>query len=407
MQKVVIIGAGHAGVQVASSLRSEGFLGSIQLLAREPEFPYQKPPLSKDFLKGKTAEANLAFRSLDFYQKNNIELNLGVDIEKIEVENQLVVSTEGEEFSYDQLILATGADNRILNISGSQLQGVCYLRTLKDAQRIKAKMETAQKIAVVGGGFIGLELAAAAIDKGKEITVIEAQDRLMARVLPPLLTDIFQQEHEENGVKFRFNAFADSFAENDGNVAGVILKNETFIEADLILVGVGVLPNTTLAEQANLDCDNGIVVNEFMQTSQPNIFSIGDCANHFNFFAQKRTRLESVQNAVDQAKIVAQFICGNAQAYHSVPWFWTNQYALKLQMAGFNTDFDEYVVRGEMETRKFSVCYFKNKKLIGVDSLNKAADHLGARKLIQAGISPSEEKIKNTSIKLKELIPTV
>lgn len=407
MQKVVIIGAGHAGVQVASSLRSEGFLGSIQLLAREPEFPYQKPPLSKDFLKGKIAETNLAFRSLDFYKKNNIELNLGVDIEKIDVENQVVVSIEGKEFSFDQLILATGADNRILNISGRHLQGICYLRTLQDAQRIKSKIETAQKIAVVGGGFIGLELAAAAVAKGKEVTVIEAQDRLMARVLPPLLTDVFQKEHEANGVKFYFNAFADSFAENNRNVSGVILKDKTFIEADLVLVGVGVLPNTTLAEQANLDCDNGIVVNEFMQTSHPNIFSIGDCANHFNFFAQKRIRLESVQNAVDQAKTVAHFICGNAQAYHAVPWFWTNQYALKLQMAGFNTDFDKYIIRGDMEARKFSVFYFKDNKLIGADSLNKAADHLGARKLIQAGILPSETDLINTSIKLKELIPSV
>ncbi|MCL4159268.1 UNVERIFIED_CONTAM: hypothetical protein GTU68_007469 [Idotea baltica] len=407
MHKVVIIGAGHAGVQLASSLRSEGFLGGIQVLAREPEFPYQKPPLSKDFLKGKIAETNLAFRSLDFYEKNNIELNLGVDVENIEIENQVVLSRNGDKFPFDQLILATGAENRILNISGSDLQGICYLRTLQDAQRIKLKVENAQKIVVIGGGFIGLELAAAVVAKGKEVVVVEAQDRLMARVLPPLLTDIFQKEHEDNGVKFYLNAYADSFTENNGNVSGVILKDKTLIEADLVLVGVGVLPNTVLAEQIDLDCDNGVVVNEFMQTSHSNIFSIGDCANHYNFFLQKRIRLESVQNAVDQAKTVAKFICGNAQPYHSVPWFWTNQYALKLQMVGFNIDFDKYLIRGDVETRKFSVVYFKGNKLIGVDSLNKAADHLAARKLIQAGITPSETDLINTSIKLKELIPSL
>jgi len=405
MQQIVIIGAGHAGIQVASSLRSEGFEGTIQLIARETAFPYQKPPLSKDFLKGKVVEANLAFRSIDFYEKNRIDLKLGVDIQQIDIENQKVIAKNKETFLYDQLILATGADNRILKIEGSHLEGIHYLRTLSDAQTIKTKLESAQKIVVIGGGFIGLELAAVAVAQEKEVTLIEAQDRLMARVLPSLLTDVFQKEHEANGVKFHLNAFANSFVERAGKVSGLYLKNGKLIEADLILVGIGVVANTTLAEQANLDCDNGVVVNEYMQTSQANIFAIGDCANHYNQFAGKRTRLESVQNAVDQAKTVAKFITGDAQAYHAVPWFWTNQYQLKLQMAGFSTDFDEYVIRGDMDTKKFSVFYYKNHQLIGADSLNKPADHLGVRKLIQAGISPTKEAIKNTSIKVKEHLP--
>jgi 3-phenylpropionate/trans-cinnamate dioxygenase ferredoxin reductase subunit len=405
MEKIVIIGAGHGGVQVASSLRSEGFLGSIHLIAREPEFPYQKPPLSKDFLKGKIGEANLAFRSAGFYQKNNIDLELGVDVQEIDIKNQRVIAKSGKEHLFDQLILATGADNRILQIEGSHLDGIHYLRTLADAQTIKAKLAAAQKIAVVGGGFIGLELAAAAVVQGKDVTVIEAQDRLMARVLPPLLTDVFQQEHEANGVKFHFSAFASSFEEKNGQATGVRLKSGSLIEADLILVGIGVVPNTSLAETANLDCDNGIVVNEFMQTSSPGIFSVGDCANHYNHFAGKRTRLESVQNAVDQAKTVAKFITGNAEPYHAVPWFWTNQYQLKLQMAGFNTGFDEYVVRGNLDDKKFSICYYKDQKLIGADSLNKPSDHLGVRKLIQAGVSPDKDSIVDTTIKIKSLLP--
>lgn len=405
MEKVIIIGAGHGGVQVASSLRSEGFQGSILVIAKEPEFPYQKPPLSKDFLKGKIGEANLAFRSIDFYQKNNIDLALGVDIQRVDTDNQKVIATNGKEFLFDQLILATGADNRILRIEGSHLEGIHYLRTLSDAQVIQSKLESAQKIAVVGGGFIGLELAAAAVVQGKDVTVIEAQDRLMARVLPPLLTDVFQREHEANGVKFRFNSFANAYQEEAGRATGVNLKDGSFIEADLILVGIGVIPNTALAEAANLDCDNGIVVNEFMQTSNPSIFSVGDCANHYNPFAGKRTRLESVQNAVDQAKTVAKFITGNPEPYNAVPWFWTNQYQLKLQMAGFNTDYDEYVIRGELDDKKFSIFYYKDQKLTGVDSLNKPSDHLGVRKLLQAGVSPDQTSISDTTIKVKAHLP--
>lgn len=405
MQKIVIIGAGHAGVQVASSLRSEGFEGSIQLVAKEKDFPYQKPPLSKDFLKGKIATSNLAFRSVDFYKKNNIELNLGLEIQKLDIENQQAVTQNGDSFPFDQLVLATGANNRILKIEGNHLDGIHYLRTLSDAQAIKEKLEWVQKVVIVGGGFIGLELAAAAVAQGKEVSVIEAQDRLMARVLPPVITDIFQKEHEANGVKFHFSAFAHSFAEKNGKVGGVHLKNGKFIEADLVLVGIGVIPNSNLAALAGLDNSNGIVVNEYMQTSHSNIFAIGDCANHFNAFAQKRIRLESVQNAVDQAKTVAKFICGKPQSYRAVPWFWTNQYQLKLQMAGFNTDFDEYVVRGDLDKKKFSIFYYKNQKLVGADSLNKPSDHLGARKLIQAGISPAKNNITNTSIKVKELLP--
>lgn len=404
MESVIVIGAGHGGVQVASSLRSEGFEGSILVIAREPDYPYQKPPLSKDFLKGKIGEANLAFRSVDFYEKNKIDLELGVDVKSINVEAQKVISTNGTEYKYDKLILATGGDNRILKIEGNHLDGVHYLRTLSDSKVIQTKLESAQKIAIIGGGFIGLELAAAAVVQGKEVGVIEAQDRLMARVLPPVLTDIFQQVHEENGVKFRFNSFANSYQEHDGKASGVLLKDGSFIEADLILVGIGVVANAKLAEDAGLTCDNGIVVNEFMQTSNPNIFSVGDCANHYNPFAGKRTRLESVQNAVDQAKTVAKFITGDPQPYNAVPWFWTNQYQLKLQMAGFNTDFDEYVVRGNLLDRKFSIFYYKNNKLTGADSLNKPSDHLGVRKLLQAGVSPDRNCITDTSIKVKAFL---
>ena len=397
--KIVIIGAGHAGVQAAVSLREEGFEGKITLISEENDLPYQKPPLSKGYLQGKQSAEAIIFRSENYYSSNKIDLKLGVKILQINPNNNSIQTIDGQNIEYSHLILATGASNRKLNIEGAENTEILYLRTLTDAKLIEQKLETAEKIAIIGGGFIGLELAALAQEKGKKVSVIEAQSRLMERVLPAVISEVFQQTHEQNGVEIFLNTFTESIQEKN-----IITKCGKKIEADLILAGIGVIPEMSLAASAGIKCENGFLVNEFQQTSIPNIYAIGDCANHFNIFAQKNIRLESVQNAVDQAKVAANHILGKSEPYNAVPWFWTFQYNLKLQMAGISTGFDRYIVRGDVNSGKFSVYYFKNNKLIAVDSLNKAAEHLNARKLLNTQIYPTDEQIVNTEFNLNSLM---
>lgn len=394
--KIVIIGAGHAGVQAAVSLREEGFEGEITLISEESDLPYQKPPLSKGYLQGKQSAEAIIFRSENYYSSNQIDLKLGVKISHINPNNNSIQTIDGQTIEYSYLILATGASNRKLNIEDAE---ILYLRTLSDAKLIEQKLETAEKIAIIGGGFIGLELAALAQEKGKKVSVIEAQSRLMERVLPTVISEVFQQTHEQNGVEILLNTFTESIQGKD-----IITTCGKKIEADLILAGIGVIPEMSLAASAGINCENGILVNEFQQTSIPNIYAIGDCANHFNIFAQKNIRLESVQNAVDQAKVAANHILGKSEPYNAVPWFWTFQYNLKLQMAGISTGFDRYVVRGDVNSSKFSVYYFKNEQLIAVDSLNKPAEHLNARKLLTAQISPTDKQLHDTEFNLNSLV---
>lgn len=394
--KIVIIGAGHAGVQAAVSLREEGFDGAITLISEENDLPYQKPPLSKGYLQGKQSAEAIIFRSENYYSSNQIELKLGVKISQINPNNHSIQTIDGQTIEYSHLILATGASNRKLNIEGAE---ILYLRTLSDAKLIEQKLENAEKIAIIGGGFIGLELAALAQEKGKKVSVIEAQSRLMERVLPAVISGVFQQTHEQNGVEILLNTIIESI--QGKNIATKCGKS---IEADLILAGIGVIPEVSLATEAGIKCENGILVNEFQQTSISNIYAIGDCANHFNAFAQKNIRLESVQNAVDQAKVAANHILGKTEPYNTVPWFWTFQYNLKLQMAGISTGFDKHIIRGDVNLSKFSVYYFKNQQLIAVDSLNKAAEHLNARKLLSAKISPTQVQIEDLDFNLNALV---
>jgi 3-phenylpropionate/trans-cinnamate dioxygenase ferredoxin reductase subunit len=390
--KVVIIGTGHAGIQAAATLREEGFEGEIVLISDESDLPYQKPPLSKGYLQGKQSAEAILFRSENFYVSNAIDLKLGVKISSINPAENNIQIQDGDVINYSHLILATGAQNRKLNFKNAD---IFYLRTKADAKNIEAQLEKSKNVVIIGGGFIGLELAALAQEKGKNVTVIEAQSRLMERVLPAVISDVFQQTHEQKGVTILLN----TFTENVENTT-VTTKCGKTIDADFILAGIGVIPEISLALNAGIVCDNGILVNEFQQTSVDNIYAIGDCANHFNVFANKNIRLESVQNAVDQAKVSVSHILGKAEPYRNVPWFWTNQYNLKLNMAGISMGFDNYLIRGDELSGKFSVYYFTNNKLIGVDSLNKTAEHLNARNLITAGITPSEAHILDSSFNL-------
>lgn len=402
--QVVIIGAGHGGVQVAASLREAGFDGTIVLLSDEQTLPYQKPPLSKGYLQGKQTDEAILFRSPAYYDANGISLRLGVQAAHILPEEKQVITGTGERIPYTQLVLATGAANRLLRVPGADAASIGYLRNLTDARRIGERLAQAQRVAIIGGGFIGLELAALAVEKGKQVTVIEAQQRLMERVLPAMLSDVFQAVHERQGVSFFLKSGVEAIeaAETGGHLIRV--STGQTVAADCILAGIGVIPETTLAMNAGIACENGILVNEYQQTSVPDIYAIGDCANHHNPYAGCRLRLESVQNAVDQAKTAVAHMVGHPVAYQAVPWFWTNQYHLKLQMAGLSAGYDQAVVRGDAATEKFSVYYYKNGRLTGVDSLNRPADHLNARKLLGAGITPDPAQLADTAFNLNNLL---
>ncbi|MFN4145305.1 MAG: NAD(P)/FAD-dependent oxidoreductase [Runella sp.] len=378
-----IVGAGHAGIQAAISLRELGYEGQIKVFSEESFLPYQRPPLSKGFLGGKQTIENLWFRNESFYQNHFIDIVLDEKIIEINTTSKTIKSQKERSYSYDKLILALGARPRILKGIPHQ---VFYLQTLKDAQNLQNALQSCDNMMVIGGGFIGLEVAASAIEKGKKVQVFEAQSRLMARVVPPILSEVFFQKHQEMGVEIHLNATT-------------TFENFDHPLKTIVVAGIGVEPNQELAQQAGLLCDNGIVVDSFLQTSNEDIYAIGDCANHFNPFFDKRCRIESVQNATDQAKVVAQHIAGKATAYHEVPWFWTHQYDLKLQMAGNNSDYDQMIFRGNPQSTKFSIFYLKKGHLVGVDSLNRPADHIAARKLIQAGITPTMEQIENIDFK--------
>ena len=401
-KNVIIIGAGHAGIQAAASLREEGFEGSICIFSEDADFPYQKPPLSKGYLDGSQQKNSIMFRSETWYENNQVELKLGELVEKVDVPQKTVHATSGE-YAFDFLVFATGAYNRELPIPIKGTDQPLYLRTMKDADYLKQALdqEDVQDILVIGGGFIGLEIAAYAAKSGKKVTVVEYQPRLMQRVLPPMLSEHFAAKHQAYGVDLRMGVGVQDLTQDSKWLAS--LSTGETVTADQVIVGIGVLPSQVLAQEAGIRCSNGIEVNEYCETSAAGIYAIGDCALHPNPFAKgQMVRLESVQNAVDQAKAIASTICGKPTSYHQVPWFWTHQYNLKLQMAGLSEGYDQLLVRGDVEGDKFSVFYFKNNQLIAVDSINKPADHLQARKWIQASYTPDLEKLADDSIKLNE-----
>lgn len=399
-KRVIIIGAGHGGVQAASSLREDGFEGEIIMISDELDAPYQKPPLSKGYLQGKQTAQAILFRSANYYDDNKIDLQLGVRVHQIHTEENQIELSDGSKLDYDYLILATGASNRKLHFNGKKAEKVYYLRNFTDAKVIEEKLNPAKHIVIIGGGFIGLELAALAIEKDKKVMVIEAEDRLMKRVLPEALSKVFYDTHKERGVEMLLGVSVVDVI--DGKT--VELNNGTTLETDLVLAGIGVIVETELTENSGISFDNGVVVNSFQQTSIPNVYAIGDCANHYNPFAKKNLRLESVQNAVDQAKVAAAHILGTPFEYNAVPWFWTNQYHLKLQMAGISFGFDEAIIRQSPKPERFSVYYFKEGKLIAVDSLNRPADHLNARKLLTAGITPTKQQVGDFDFNLNTLL---
>ena len=402
----VIIGTGQAGFQTAASLRSEGYQEPITLIGDEPHIPYQRPPLSKGFPLGKQDLASIEFRPAKFYADHKINLLTSERVAALERRDRHVFLKSGSRIPYDKLVLAVGARNRLLPVPGTTLDGVLYLRSLDEATTLKSRLAAAQQIVVIGGGFIGLELAAVAATLGKSVTVVEALPRPMSRVVAPAISQFFANLHTTQGVKILCGATVTGIAAAQGKAVGVKLSVAATLPADLVLIGIGVEPNTELAQHSGLATSNGIVVDDHLLTQDENIYAIGDCATYPCAFAfNQHLRLESVQNAADQAQHVAAAIAGRREPYRALPWFWSDQFDIKLQMAGLSYNHDHIVTRGSADSKKLSVFYFAAGRLVAIDSINRPLDHMIGRKLIAAGTPITFDQAADESFDLRTLAP--
>jgi 3-phenylpropionate/trans-cinnamate dioxygenase ferredoxin reductase component len=397
---VLIVGAGHAGFQLATSLRQHGYAERICLINDEAHLPYQRPPLSKAYLKGEGRPDSLMFRPDKFYRDQNIEL-IGDRAAFIDRAAQRLLLASGSFLDYGHLVLATGARNRLLDLPNANLGDVRYLRILDESEALRQRIHTAKHVVVIGAGFIGLEFAATARIKGLEVDVVELGARVMARAVTAEISEFFQARHTAAGIRIHLGVQATSIEGKGVDVAGVSLSDGRHIPADLVVVGVGVLPNVELAAEAGLPVASGIIVDEQLSTSDPNISAIGDCA----LFASPRfggsLRLESVQNATDHARCVAARLTGDAKTYDGLPWFWSDQGDDKLQIAGLTTGYDRVVVRGDREARSFSAFCYKSGRLVGIESVNRAADHVFGRKILGMNRSIPPEQAADHSFDLK------
>jgi 3-phenylpropionate/trans-cinnamate dioxygenase ferredoxin reductase subunit len=398
--RIVIIGAGQAAAQAVATLSSEGFAGNVIVIGDERYPPYQRPPLSKAYMAGDFVRERLFLKPESFYAESNCELRLGITAQAIDRGAKTVALSDGSTIVYDRLLLATGARVRPLPVPGADLPGVYYLRGIDDSDALQRHLVPGAKLAVVGGGYIGLEIAAVARKHGLEVTVIEAMDRLMARTASPHISGFYKDLHESHGVTIRLNAAA---ASCEGTArAEAVATSAGRVPADFIVAGIGVMPNCELAAEAGLACENGITVDEFGRTSDPDIFAAGDCTCHPSFDGE-RVRLESVQNAIDQAKHAALAMMGKPAPYREVPWFWSDQYDIKLQIAGLVRGGDVAVLRGNPAARKFSVFHLRDGVVAGVEAVNAAPDYIVGRKLIAARTRVAPERLADLTISAKQL----
>lgn len=379
--RVVVIGAGQAAIQTILSLRQGGFTGDISLIGEEAELPYQRPPLSKKFMMGELDKERLFFRPYDFYQEQNIDLHLSCRAEAIDRQKQVIEISSGEPLAYDRLVLATGSRARQLPLKGIELPGVYDLRSIADVEHIIPEIKEGRRLIIIGGGYIGLETAAACRQKGLEVTVLEAAPRVLARVADTFLSDFFTRLHRSHGVEIEADCKIEGIKGSD-KATGVALADNKGLEADFIVMGVGIVPNIELAEIAGLATDNGIVVDENGQTSDPHIYAAGDCSNHPNELLNRRLRLESVPNAIEQGKAVAAHLLGAPTPYHQIPWFWSDQYNIKLQICGLTDGVTQSVTRGEGES--FARFHFQDEKLIAVEAVNRPAEFMAGRQMVEA-----------------------
>ncbi len=406
-RNIVIIGAGHGGVQAAASLRDEGFDGTLRLIEAQPILPYQRPPLSKAFLKGHASGDSIMLRAQQFYTERRIDLLLGQKADRIERQNQRVMLTDGRALEYDRLIIATGARARPLAVPGHDLANVFALRDLRDAEAIRQAVTAGKRVVVIGAGFIGLEFAAVARSLGAAVTVIEPQSRVMARAVSEPVSATFASLHRGLATDLMLNTGVRAFHGDLGKVSSVELVNGTRLPADVVIVGIGVLAKDRLAADAGLQLANGMVVDEHLRSNDPHIFAVGDNNDHPNVFFDGMLRLESVQNAVDQAKSVARTIAGKGEAYNAIPWFWSDQADLKLQIAGVARSLSQHVIRGDPASNAYSVFGFQGDQLKVVESINRPSDHMVARRLIGEGRSVSPQQAADMAFDLKSLASAV
>ena len=405
----LVVGASQAGVQLVASLRQLGDTAPITLVGAEAHPPYQRPPLSKEFLAGAASAEALAFRNASFYADHDIDLVCGERV--VEVTHPagdrpgLARTSSGREVPFARLALTVGARPRRLDVPGTDLDGILYLRDLDDAVAVRDRLPAASSVVVVGGGFIGLEAAAAARALGKQVTVVEAADRLVGRAVAPVVSDFLREAHERRGSTVLLSAGVVGFRGTDGRVDQVLLTDGRSLPADLVLVGIGVVPRTELAEQLGLECDGGIVVDAHARTSAPSVVAAGDCTvGPHPMTGEGRVRLESVPSAVAQATLAAATLLGRDAVTRSVPWFWSNQGDLKLQIAGLSAGFDDLVVRGDPGTESFSVLYYRHGGLLAVDAINAPGDYLAVRKALAHGIALPAELAADADTPLKSLL---
>ncbi|OWV65373.1 pyridine nucleotide-disulfide oxidoreductase [Rhizobium sp. R339] len=396
----VIVGGGHGGSQTAAALRQCGFTGSIALIGAEAEIPYDRPSLSKDYLAGKKTFDRMHLRPQDFWDAREVKLLLGRHVIGVDAIARTVMTDRGEHFSYGQLVWAAGGDPRKLTCPGKDLAGVFYIRSKADCDALIDVLPDAQRIVIIGGGYVGLEAAAVFRELGKEVTLVEALDRVLARVAGEPISRFYENEHRARGVDIRLNSNVASFEGVDRRVSHVALASGETIASDIVVVGIGIIPSVDPLIAAGAKGVNGVDVDQFCRTSLPNIYCVGDCARLEN---GPGIRIESVQNATDQATTAAKAICDQFKEYDATPWFWSNQYDLKMQTVGLNYGFDSVVTRGDPASRSFSVIYLKNGAVLALDCINSPRDYVQGRKLVESAARIDPAALADTSRQLKEI----
>ncbi|MDR7310168.1 3-phenylpropionate/trans-cinnamate dioxygenase ferredoxin reductase subunit [Nocardioides luteus] len=401
--RVVIVGAGHASAQLCASLRQEGWAGEILLIGDEPCLPYQRPPLSKTFLAGESALDELLIRKPDFYDKQAITLRCA-RVRSLDPEAREIRLGHGETLAYDKLVLCLGARPRRLVLPGAELAGVHHLRDAADIEAIRADLPAARRAVIVGGGYIGLETAASLRNLGVAVTVLEAADRVLQRVTAPEVSTFYERVHREEGVELRLGVGITAL-EGDGRVSGVRLADGDLVAADLVIVGIGVVPNVEIADRAGVSVEDGIVIDSCGRTSAPDIYAAGDCASYFDRRQGRRLRLESVPNAVEQAKSVAAAICGREKEIAALPWFWSDQYDLKLQIAGLSTGYEEVVLRGDPATGRDLACFYLARgRIIAADCVNRPHEFMFSKRAIAQELAPDKELLTDLTTDLRSLL---
>ena len=408
VDQILIVGAGQAAVQAIDTLRRKGFKGALTMVGAEPHLPYQRPPLSKKYLSGALEHDRLLIRPAHFYAEHGVQTHLGRRVDLIDRERRKVRLDDGSVLGYDALLLATGSKPRHATVPGAHLSGVYYLRNIADVERIRPDLAPGRRMVIVGGGYIGLEVAATARELGLEVTVLEMADRLMNRVTCTDVSTFYEAEHTRHGVRVVCNATVEAFHGGGGGsndrVRAVECGDGSEYPADLVIVGIGVVPEDELARACGLECQNGVVVDQHCRTADPHIFAAGDCTSHPSIHYGRHFRLESVDNAFEQGTSAALNMLGTPTPHDKVPWFWSDQYDLKMIIVGISTGYETVVMRGSATARSFSACYLYQGELIAVDTVNNPKDQMAARKLVAARARPDLAKLADSAVPLKDCL---